>query len=164
MTQARSFFFQFHRDRLDELRLRLDTEMWQVPRYPPRYPRGIGQTVCASPQALPLARGWKVSALKELRAGRDAPPLRCQRLFDAAATSADSGPNIAEEFADGPGAPFHNLYQTAADFFAAMDAGALDHLGENLGDASNLADVTDGVTADGERVTLCSTALNVARC
>ena len=47
-SKSRAFFAHFHRERLEELRMRIETESWQ---------------------GLPLQRGWKLADIKELRPG-----------------------------------------------------------------------------------------------
>eukprot|EP00962_Isochrysis_galbana_P052004 scaffold23398_cov76-Isochrysis_galbana.AAC.2 len=62
-AKGRQFYRRFHRERLEELRMRLETETWD---------------------ALPMGSGWRLGQIRELGgddARRAAPPLRCRAIF-----------------------------------------------------------------------------------
>ena len=171
-SKSRAFYLHFHRERLEELKMRLESETWQC---------------------LPLQRGWKVSHLKELKDNwRGEARLQCHAVFDlpnatpdaassssaSASTSAPPPPPPPPEgttsATEGDAAsPLPPDYATAAAFFAAMDATALKITSTSMAKLSEasasdadalVAATTPGTAADvGPAPVLCGTALNVMK-
>jgi len=166
-AKGRRFYAQFHRERLDELRMRLESETWE---------------------ALPLGEDWRMSEIRELSSGqtqRGAPPLRCLSLFNLS-TPLDRHPssegmngangvikgNAAQcgsgGLGDEEGTLFDGAYAIAAAFFDAMDEGRVptpqrgpSEEGASIG--ASPPPPPPPPTTNGRGTTLCSTALNAAR-
>ena len=109
-SKSHALFMRFHGERLDELRMRLETEVWQP---------------------LPLQRGWRMTQITEARPARRGPRLRVYSLLASLSAAADAdGATLGTAVG---GAPMHEQwpaafppgYGAAAACFAALDAGVV---------------------------------------
>jgi hypothetical protein len=155
-AKGRQFYRRFHRERLEELRMRLETETWD---------------------AMPMGSGWRMGQIRELGgddARRGAPPLRCRAIFslmprpDAATGNAHAAPNgVSSHTPSHPAAeepdPFGGRYALAAAFFDAMDEGRVPtpQRGASAGGAAT--DPPPPPPGRDAGPVLCATALNAAR-
>ena len=81
---------RFHGERLDELRMRLETEVWQP---------------------LPLQRGWRMTQITEARPARRGPRLRVYSLLASLSAAADAdGATLGTAVG---GAPMHEQWPAA---------------------------------------------------
>mmetsp|Transcript_38370 Transcript_38370/g.95454 ORF Transcript_38370/g.95454 Transcript_38370/m.95454 type:complete len:684 (+) Transcript_38370:34-2085(+) len=138
--KSRSFLAQYHRERLDELRMSLETESWQ---------------------ALPLQPGWSFSSLRELRSVTFPPRLQCHKLFHPPTrASAPTTTRLASSSL---------RYREACAFFGALASTASPLVVRTMGELLSSTDDDDANPAptsappDGPPPVVCSTALNVAR-
>jgi len=156
-AKGRLFYSHFHRERLDEMRMRLETEMWV---------------------ALPLDAGWRLGEIRELQpTDATAHALQCRALFTLLSAPAVNGNGAASSVshaAEGEEAAalFSGRYARASVFFDAMDAGRLptpsrapssDKGSSRVDGGAEGFGVGDRGRETGGGGLLCSTALNTAR-